>query len=112
LRTVIAFIQMNKVHNKISKTKKRCTMYLKDHIIRVENVKALQALDAANIDHKVIAMFMTCEGLPLQTYEVSAILNSYGSLGIRKVPAKKVQALISAKQLGEEDESLPCPASY
>ena len=49
-------------------------MYLKDHIVRVENVKALQALDAANIDHKVIAMFMSCEGVPMQTFEVSAIL--------------------------------------
>ena len=87
-------------------------MYLKDHIVRVENVKALQALDAANIDHKVIAMFMSCEGIQLQTYEVSAILNSYEHLGGKKVPTKKVQALIQAKQLGEEDESLPCPAAY
>jgi hypothetical protein len=78
----------------------------------VENVKALQALDAANIDHKVIAMFMSCEGIPLQTYEVSAILNSYEHLGGKKIPTKKVQALIQAKQLGEEDESLPCPAAY
>ena len=87
-------------------------MYLKDHSVRVENVKALQALDAANIDHKVIAMFMSCEGIPLQTYEVSAILNSYEHLGGKKIPTKKVQALIDAKQLGEEDESLPCPAAY
>ncbi|RKG30953.1 hypothetical protein [Acinetobacter tianfuensis] len=87
-------------------------MYLKDHIVRVENVKALQALDAANIDHKVIAMFMSCEGIPMQTYEVSAILNSYDTLGAKKAPTKKIQALINAKQLGEEDESLPCPASY
>ena len=87
-------------------------MYLKDHSVRVENVKALQALDAANIDHKVIAMFMSCEGIPLQTYEVSAILNSYEHLGGKKIPTKKVQALIQAKQLGEEDESLPCPAAY
>lgn len=87
-------------------------MYLKDHIVRVENVKALQAMDAANIDHKVIAMFMSCEGIPLQTYEVSAILNSYEHLGGKKIPTKKVQALIDAKQLGEEDESLPCPAAY
>lgn len=87
-------------------------MYLKDHIVRVENVKALQALDAANIDHKVIAMFMSCEGIPLQTYEVSAILNSYEHLGNKKVPTKKVQALIDAKQIGVEDKSLPCPAAY
>lgn len=87
-------------------------MYLKDHIVRVENIKALQALDAANIDHKVIAMFMTCEGIPLQTYEVSAIINNYEALASKKVPSKKIQALIHAKKIGEEDESLPCPATY
>ena len=87
-------------------------MYLKDHIVRVENIKTLQALDAANIDHKVIAMFMTCEGIPLQTYEVSAIINSYDVLGTKKVPNKKAQALIQAKHIGQEDESLPCPAAY
>ncbi|CAM4313163.1 hypothetical protein [Acinetobacter pragensis] len=87
-------------------------MYLKDHIVRIENVKTLQALDAANIDHKVIAMFMTCEGIPLQTYEVSSIINTYDALGVKKVPSKKAQALIDAKQIGEEDESLPCPAAY
>ena len=37
-------------------------MYLKDHIVRVENIKTMQTLDAAGIDHKVIAMFMSCEG--------------------------------------------------
>lgn len=84
-------------------------MYLKDHIVRVENIKTLQALDAANIDHKVIAMFMSCEGIALQAHEVSSILNSYDALGGKKVPSKKVQALVNAKQLGEEDESLPCP---
>lgn len=87
-------------------------MYLKDHIVRVENIKTLQALDAANIDHKVIAMFMTCEGIPMQTYEVSAIINSYDVLGVKKVPSKKAQALIRAKHIGQEDESLPCPAAY
>lgn len=37
-------------------------MYLKDHIVRVENIKMLQAMHAAKIDHKVIALFMSCEG--------------------------------------------------
>lgn len=32
-------------------------MYLKEHIVRVENIKTMQALDQANIDHKVIALF-------------------------------------------------------
>ncbi|KGT47030.1 MULTISPECIES: hypothetical protein [Acinetobacter] len=84
-------------------------MYLKDHIVRIENIKTLQALDHANIDHKVIALFMSSEGITMQPYEVSAILNTYDALGLKKIPTKKVQALISAKQMGEEDETLPCP---
>ncbi|QIZ61992.1 hypothetical protein FK538_08230 [Acinetobacter indicus] len=84
-------------------------MYLKEHIVRVENIKTLQTLDQANIDHKVIALFMSCEGIPMQTNEVTSILNTYDTLGSKKIPSKKVQALIQAKQLGEEDDSLPCP---
>ncbi|WP_104505381.1 hypothetical protein [Acinetobacter indicus] len=84
-------------------------MYLKEHIVRVENIKTLQTLDQANIDHKVIALFMSCEGTPMQTNEVTSILNTYDALGSKKIPSKKVQALIQAKQLGEEDDSLPCP---
>lgn len=87
-------------------------MYLKDHIVRVENIKTMQNLDAAGIDHRVIAMFLSCEGIPMQSADICAILNNYDALGSRKIPSKKVQALINAKQLGEEDESLPCPASY
>ncbi|WP_299151377.1 hypothetical protein, partial [uncultured Acinetobacter sp.] len=82
-------------------------MYLKEHIVRVENIKTLQTLDQANIDHKVIALFMSCEGIPMQTNEVTSILNTYDALGSKKIPSKKVQALIQAKQLGEEDDSLP-----
>ena len=84
-------------------------MYLKEHIVRVENIKTLQTLDQANIDHKVIALFISCEGIPMQTNEVTSILNTYDALGSKKIPSKKVQALIQAKQLGEEDDSLPCP---
>lgn len=84
-------------------------MYIKDHIIRIENIKTLQALDAANINHKVIALFMNCEGIPLKEFEISAILNSFDHLGIKKVSSKKVQALLKAKHLSEQDETLPCP---
>lgn len=87
-------------------------MYLKEHIVRVENIKTMKALDAANIDHKVIALFMSCEGIPMKPGEVSAILNSYDSLGSRKILQKKVRALLNAKHDGLEDESLPCPATY
>ena len=84
-------------------------MYLKEHIVRVENIKMMQALDHANIDHKVIALFLSCEGISLQAHEVSAILNSYDALGTKKIASKKVRAMIEAKQLGENDETLPCP---
>ncbi|WP_313564222.1 hypothetical protein [Acinetobacter sp.] len=84
-------------------------MYLKQHVVRIENIKTLQTLDQANIDHKVIALLMSCEGIPLQAHEVTAILNTYDALGAKKVPSKKVQALIHAKHRGEEDDTLPCP---
>lgn len=84
-------------------------MYLKDHIVRIENIKTLQALADAHIDHKVIALFMTTEGIPMEAKDVCVILNTYDALGTKKIPSKKTQALIDAKQLGEEDESLPCP---
>lgn len=64
-------------------------MYLKEHIVRVENIKTLQTLDQANIDHKVIALFMSCEGIPMQTNEVTSILNTYDALGSKKIPSKK-----------------------
>ena len=82
-------------------------MYLKDHIVRVENIKMLQAMHAAKIDHNVIALFMSCEGMPLQAHDVSSILNHYDTLGSKKL--QKVQAMIEAKKLGMEDDSLPCP---
>ena len=64
-------------------------MYLKEQIIRVENIKAIHTLAQANIDPKVIALFMCCEGVPLEAHEVSAIANTYDALGARKVPSKK-----------------------
>lgn len=87
-------------------------MYLKDHIVRIENMKALQALHEAHLDHRVIALFMTTEGIEMQAAEVSTLLNTYDPLGAKKIPSKKIQALINAKHLAEEDDSLPCPASY
>ena len=83
-------------------------MYLKQHVVRIENLKTLQVLDQANIDHKVIALFMSSEGVQLQAHEVSAILNTYDALGGKRFHPK-VQALIQAKHQGEEDETLPCP---
>ena len=87
-------------------------MYLKEHIVRVENIKTMQTLSAAGIDHKVIAMFMSCEGIPMQSPDICAILNKYDTLGSKRLPSKKVKALIDAKQLGEDDESGGWDASY
>ena len=43
-------------------------MFIKDHIIHVKNIKTLQTLDAAKINHNVIALFMTCEGIPFKEF--------------------------------------------
>ncbi|NHB57308.1 hypothetical protein [Acinetobacter shaoyimingii] len=87
-------------------------MSLKNHVVRAGNVKAIQTLHAAGLDHKVISMFMNCEGIQLQPSDVLSILKSYDLLGHQKLSNKKVQALIAAKKLVEDDDSLPCPASY
>ncbi len=78
-------------------------MIFKDHIVRVENIKTMHMLDKAKLDHQVIAMFMTCEGILLKQYEM---------LGQHKVPAKKAKALLQAKMEHFEDSELPCPAAY
>ena len=52
-------------------------MYIKELLIRTENIKIMQTLHAAGIDHKVIATFMCCEGIAIQAQEVSTVLNQY-----------------------------------
>lgn len=84
-------------------------MELKAHFHRLENIKAIHDLHAAGLDHHVIAVFLTAEGVSITTQEVSAIVNTYDALGKVKLPSKKVQALINAKKLGQTDENLPCP---
>lgn len=84
-------------------------MELKAHFHRLENIKAIHDLHAAGLDHHVIAVFLTAEGISITTQEVSSIVNTYDALGKVKLPSKKVQALINAKKLGQNDENLPCP---
>ena len=84
-------------------------MELKAHFHRLENIKATHDLHAAGLDHHVIAVFLTAEGISMTTQEVSSIVNTYDALGKVKLPSKKVQALINAKKLGQNDENLPCP---
>lgn len=84
-------------------------MELKAHLYRLENIKAIHDLAAAGIDHSVISVFLSAEGISLTTLEVTNVINTYDALGKEKVPSKKVQALIAAKKIGQEDENLPCP---
>ena len=84
-------------------------MELKAHFHRLENIKAIHDLHAAGLDHHVIAVFLTAEGISMTTQEVNSIVNTYDALGKVKLPSKKVQALINAKKLGQNDENLPCP---
>ncbi|WP_151776254.1 hypothetical protein [Acinetobacter bereziniae] len=87
-------------------------MIFKDHIVRVENIKTMQMLNDAKIDHQVIALFMTCEGIPLSTEDVICILRQYDCLRQHKVSAQKAKALLQAKMEHFEDSKLPCPAAY
>lgn len=84
-------------------------MELKAHLYRLENIKAIHDLAAAGIDNNVISVFLSAEGISLTTLEVTNVVNTYDALGKEKVPSKKVQALIAAKKIGQEDENLPCP---
>ncbi|MHC3124159.1 hypothetical protein [Acinetobacter sp. GN11] len=84
-------------------------MELKAHFHRLENIKAIHDLHAAGLDHHVIAVFLTAEGISITAQEISSIVNTYDALGKIKLPSKKVQALINAKKLGQNDENLPCP---
>ncbi len=84
-------------------------MELKSHLYRLENIKAIHELAKAGLDHHVISVFLTAEGVKLSALEVSNIVNTYDALGKEKLPSKKVQALIAAKKIGQEDENLPCP---
>ena len=84
-------------------------MELKAHLYRLENIKAIHDLAAAGVDHHVISVFLSAEGIDLSALEVTNIVNTYDVLGKEKVPSTKVQALIAAKKIGEEDENLPCP---
>ena len=76
---------------------------------RLENIKAIHDLAKAGVDHHVISVFLTAEGIELSSLEVTNIVNTYDELGKEKLPSKKVQALINAKKIGQEDENLPCP---
>lgn len=84
-------------------------MELKAHLYRLENIKAIHDLAAAGIDHHVISVFLSAEGIDLSALEVTNIVNTYDALGKEKVPSKKVRALIAAKKIGQEDENIPCP---
>ncbi|WP_218660848.1 hypothetical protein [Acinetobacter pittii] len=84
-------------------------MELKAHFHRLENIKAIHNLNVAGLDHHVIAVFLSAEGISMTAQEVTSIVNTYDALGKVKLPSKKVQALINAKKLGQNDESLPCP---
>ncbi|MHC3136285.1 hypothetical protein ACWPO0_10485 [Acinetobacter nosocomialis] len=84
-------------------------MELKTYLHRLENIKAIHDLDAAGLDHHVIAVFLSAEGISMTAQEVTTIVNTYDALGKVKLPSKKVQALINTKKLGQNDETLPCP---
>ncbi|WP_111891396.1 hypothetical protein [Acinetobacter sp. MB5] len=84
-------------------------MLIKDQIYRIENLKALHCMHKAGIQHQVIALFMTSEGLPLSEQDVALLIHLYDDCGKIRVPQKKIQAMIVAKKMGQHDDNLPCP---
>ncbi|MFH3625322.1 hypothetical protein [Acinetobacter nosocomialis] len=61
-----------------------------------------------NITYKCCSNFLI-HLFSMTAQEVTTIVNTYDALGKVKLPSKKVQALINAKKLGQNDETLPCP---
>ena len=59
-------------------------MELKTHLYRLENIKAIHDLAKAGVDHHVISVFLTAEGIKLTTLEVTNIINTYDALGKEK----------------------------
>ncbi len=64
-------------------------MELKAYLHRLENIKAIHDLDAAGLDHHVIAVFLSAEGISMTAQEVTTIVNTYDALGKVKLPSKK-----------------------
>jgi hypothetical protein len=64
-------------------------MELKAHLYRLENIKAIHDLATAGIDHQVISVFLSAEGICITPIEVTNIVNTYDALGKEKVPTKK-----------------------
>ena len=56
-------------------------MELKAHLYRLENIKAIHDLAAAGVDHHVISVFLSAEGIDLSALEVTNIVNTYDVLG-------------------------------
>lgn len=73
-------------------------MELKAYLHRLENIKVIHDLDAAGLDHHVIAVFLSAEGISMTAQEVTTIVNTYDALGKVKLPSKKVQALIKCQK--------------
>ena len=72
-------------------------MELKAHFHRLENIKAIHDLDAAGLDHHVIAVFLSAEGISITAQEVTSIVNTYDALGKVKLPSKKCRHLLMPK---------------
>lgn len=83
-------------------------MELKAYLHRLENIKAIHDLDAAGLNHHVIAVFLSAEGISMTAQEVTTIVNTYDALGKVKLPNKSA-GTDQCQKLGQNDETLPCP---
>lgn len=85
-------------------------MELKAYLHRLENIKAIHDLDAAGLDHHVIAVFLSAEGISMTAQEVTTIVNTYDALGKVKLPSKKCRHLSMPKNL--DKMMRPCRALF
>lgn len=73
-------------------------MELKAHLYRLENIKAIHDLAAAGVDHHVISVFLSAEGIDLSALEVTNIVNTYDVLEKEKYQAKKCRHSLPRKK--------------
>lgn len=84
-------------------------MELKAHLYRLENIKAIHDLAKAGVDHHVISVFLTAEGIELTALEVTNIVNTYDALGKEKLPSKRYKHLLLQKNWsGGRKFTMPC----
>lgn len=84
-------------------------MKIQENLHCINNLKHIKQLHDAGISHEVIAHFFQSENIPLETHQISAILQTSNALLHPPISAQKLNALMKSKADLVETEQFPCP---